>query len=405
MDNFWPISISLPKYPVWQDGITLLALGVGFWLFLKVFIERKSLQLLAGAGLLLIMGTNLLQGYQGLYEPLTASDSYWADSLKITNLASFLEFYETLQPTLALHSRSHPPGPIVLVYLLSHIAGQPLFASLVLAAIGSGVVFLLYDFLRQKNVSADTAFFVSALFLVLPTVQIYFISSFDAIMPLVFFSVFWAWQRAKEPKWLVTTGVLFALALSFNFAAIFLIPILLFDDWRRHGQVNLSLQLFVASIILGFLVAILFGYNYWNSFLIGVRMESQGGGFFLLRDPLSYVVTRLENVLEIAIFFSPWLSYLLLLSFKTHTPWKRKQWRSDFAGAFTALVSLTGFFLAGGYYTGETARNTNYIYPFLLIMLGFFVRKKPLTKPEQVTLLTLVFGQSLVMQLFGWYGW
>ncbi len=404
MDNFWPISIFLPKYLVWQDIVTLLALGVGYLLFLKLFVERKSLWLLVAAGLMLIVGTNLLQGYQGLHEPLTASDSYWFDSLKITNLASFLRFYETLQPTLALHSRSHPPGPIVLVYTLRQMRDQPLFASLLLATLGTSVVFLLYDFLQHKKVSSENAYFVSALFLLLPAIQIYFISNLDAIMPLLFFSVFWAWQRARERRWWIVTLGLFVLALSFNFAAIFLIPILLYDDWRRHRHIHLSLSLFVASVVIGTLVTALFQYNYWNSFLIGVRMESQGG-FFLLRDPLSYSVTRIENVLEIALFFTPWLSYLLVVSLKTVAPWKRKQWRSDFAGVFAALLSLVGFFLAGGYYTGETARNANYIYPFLLIMLGLFLHKKPLSKPEQVVLLTLVFGQSMLMQAFGWYGW
>lgn len=389
---------------VWQDAVTVVALVIGLMLYLKFFLMRKPLRLLLASGLLLIVGTNLLQGYQGLFEPLVATDSYWADSLKVSNLDSFLQFYETLQPTLALHSRSHPPGPIVLLYALRHVWDQPLFASLVLAVVGSGVVFLLYDYLRQKNIGQDTAYFVSALFLLLPTVQVYFLSSLDAIMPLLFFSVFWAWQRARERRWWIATLGLFVLALSFNFAAIFLIPILLYDDWRRHRHIHLSLRLFAASIVIGALIAALFQYNYWNSFFIGVHMESQGG-FFLLRDPLSYSVTRIENVFEIVLFFTPWLVYLLFLSLKAFAPWKRTQWRTDFTAAFAALLSLAGFFLAGGYYTGETARNANYIYPFLVIMVAFFLHKKPLKQLDQVALLILVFGQSVLMQLFGWYGW
>lgn len=154
----------------------------------------------------------------------------------------------------------------------------------------------------------------------------------------------------------------------------------------------------------GALTSAIFHFNYFKSFLIGVQMEAQGK-FFFLRDPLSYGVTRLENVLEIALFFSPWLCYLLFLSIKKFKPWKRINWRNDFSGVFAAIISLAGFFFAGGYYTGETARNANYIYPFLLVMIGLFIHKKPLEKHEQVAILTLVFGQSMLMQMFGWYGW
>lgn len=389
---------------VWQDAVTVVALVIGLMLYLKFFLMRKPLRLLLASGLLLIVGTNLLQGYQGLFEPLVATDSYWADSLKVSNLASFLQFYETLQPTLALHSRSHPPGPIVLLYVMRLVWDQPLFVSLLLAALGVGVVFLINDFLRQKKVTPENAYFISALFLLLPAVQIYFVSSIDAIMPLLFFGVFWAWQKAENIRWWLVSLGLFLLTLSFNFASIFLIPILIVNDWARHKNVTLSFKLFIATITVGVLTSIVFHFNYWKSFLIGVQMEAQGK-FFLFRDPLSYSVTRLENVLEIALFFSPWLCYLLFLSIKKFKPWKRINWRNDFSGVFAAIISLAGFFFAGGYYTGETARNANYIYPFLLVMIGLHVHKKPLEKHEQVAILTLVFGQSMLMQMFGWYGW
>lgn len=176
------------------------------------------------------------------------------------------------------------------------------------------------------------------------------------------------------------------------------------DDWRKHKHIALSLKLLVATFSVGALTSAIFHFNYFKSFLIGVQMEAQGK-FFLLRDPRSYGVTRLENVFEIALFFSPWLCYLLFLSIKTFKPWKIKNWHNGFTGAFAAIFSLGGFFLAGGYYTGETARNANYIYPFLMVMIGLYVHKKPLDKHEQVAILTLVFGQSMLMQMFGWYGW
>lgn len=198
MDNFWPISIFLPKNLVWQDVATIFSLLVGYLLFLKIFIEYKSLKLLALAGLLLMVGSNLLQGFSGLHQPLTDAGSYWSDSVKISDLGTFLGFYETLQPTLALHSRSHPPGPIVLLYAMRMVWDQPLFASLLLSAIGLGIVFLLHDFLRQKKVSSENAFFISALFLLLPAVQIYFISSIDAIATPLFWCILGLAESGKH---------------------------------------------------------------------------------------------------------------------------------------------------------------------------------------------------------------
>ena len=70
-----------------------------------------------------------------------------------------------------------------------------------------------------------------------------------------------------------------------------------------------------------------------------------------------------------------------------------------------AILALIVFFLAGAYYTGETARAALFIYPFIFISLGIYLPKLKPTLNQQKLLLTLVFVQTILMQLLGSFGW
>lgn len=407
IDNFWPISIFLPKSLAWQDVITLLAIACFWWLFVRLWFVKASLTKLILVGGVLIIATNLLSGiHHGFIEPIAGESvndhQYWQDVDRIHFPVSFLlERYEFLQPNLHIHSRVHPPGPMVFIFYLRQIWDNPIFVSVVILAISLTIIIVLFDLLRS-HVSDHIAKFTATLFLVLPATQIYFYSTIDAVICMLFIATLWAFQKASQPSWFLLTCGIFWLASFLTFGVVFLLPILLFDDWRRHQNLiqSIKLMLTTAGIYIGFYL--LTGYNYLNSFFIAKSFEGQGETYFLTH-PLSYTITRLEDVLEILIFFGPYLTVLLGISLLLW--FKQKSLKHINSVGVVAIASLLLFFLAGGYYTGETARAALYIYPFLLIPIAWLFEHTHLSEKFQFILLNLVFIQTVLMQTFGWYSW
>jgi hypothetical protein len=61
--------------------------------------------------------------------------------------------------------------------------------------------------------------------------------------------------------------------------------------------------------------------------------------------------------------------------------------------------------LMGVYRTGETARAALFIYPFLFIPIVIYLKSQSLSQHERDLLASLVFGQTMIMQLIGNYFW
>jgi hypothetical protein len=406
MDNYWPVSIFLPKLPAWQDGVTLLGLVVIWIVYLKQAVKKSVGLKIFLLAFMLLLGTNLLGGVDdGLVGPIAGHNNqgiqYWFDVERMTTIPNLVTNYVSQQPTLLDHSRVHPPGPMLFIFLATKIWHQPIFVSLSIALLSLLSAVLLWKILSQ-HVSSSTAAYITALFLVVPAFQIYALASIDALICTLFLATFWAWQKANQPKWFLLTLLLLWLAFFFNFGAVFLMAVLFFDNWRENGSIRKSIHLLIGLCLSYVLFGLLTGYNYWDSFVLAKSYEGSNG-FYLLESPLSYLATRIEDVLEILVFLGPFLVFLLYKSCSFLKPWQNlKKFPTT---GFAAIVAILGFFAAGGYYTGETARAAMYIYPFLLIPIAFYLEKIKPNQKAKLFLLSVVFGQAVLMQAFGWYAW
>lgn len=72
-----------------------------------------------------------------------------------------------------------------------------------------------------------------------------------------------------------------------------------------------------------------------------------------------------------------------------------------------AIITLLIIFALGAYDHGETARAALFIYPFLVIPIGFYLsnNRDRIPKAQMGLLILIVFGQSIFMQLIGNYIW
>ncbi len=404
IDNYWPVSLVLPKLPVWIDAVTLVALGLLGWVYYRLIrTGRHSFGWVLVIGFLLMVGGNLLQGWQaGFIDPVLDWNNYWHDGLRISNLGEFIYYYNQLQPSFTLHGSSHPPGSIVVSYLVQQTVKEPYWWSLLMGIGGSATAALLYMHLR-KRVGWRVARYAAGLFLILPAVNIYFIAGIDALVVTIFFATYWWWVNAVRGK-LVGTALLLWLASSFNFAVIFLLPLLVFDDFRKNKTVITSVVVIAMTGLLWWGLRPLIGFDYFASFKFATSVEGVGGGY-LFQNRLSYAVTRIEDVLEILLFLTPWLAVLLFSELKHVKPWLIKRWRWEQMAGFGALGSLMGFFIFGGYATGETARNCGYIYPFIMISVAYALVRWRLSEKSLARLFTGVCIQTISMQMLGYFYW
>lgn len=405
IDNYWPISIFLPKVPVWQDAITLIGLLLVFLTWLNCYRRRLSVVWLIGLGFFLIVGSNLLQGYQaGLISPIRGpeqgGDQYWQDADRIQSVPDLVRHYTVLQPTLEIHSRVHPPGAVLTIYYLRQIFHSPIWVSAVIALIGISGSWFLYDLFRARG-QTETGYLVAALYLLLPAIQIYFWSTLDTVMATLFLATWWAYTKTGLRSVFIT-GLLLWLSSWLTFGAVILFPTLILADYLRHHFVKKSFQVIFIWLLVMIGVYVVTGYNYLDSFLVGKSYEGTTG-FYGFELPLAYLVTRVEDVVEILIFLTPFLSYLLWHELRAINIKKLSKY-PNLAGLLLP-VALGGFFVAGAYYTGETARAAQFVYPFLMLLVGNFLAKQRPSLEQQQFLLIVVFAQSVLMQLFGWYAW
>jgi len=152
------------------------------------------------------------------------------------------------------------------------------------------------------------------------------------------------------------------------------------------------------------MIFLIFGFNYLESFLITSSSETQG---FAFASPLSYIITRASNILDIIIFFGPVLIVLLYYGLRILKNKRSNNEKSSKILLFTisAIISLVLIFLTGAYDHGETARGAMFIYIFLLLPIAAYMNEKKISHREKYILLIIIFCQTALMQLFGYFIW
>lgn len=428
----WPISVFEIRLFNLTPERLLLLVGASVLVFVLVtayvLSKHNGVGPVLGGGSVLLVLTNLLQGeYAGLVAPLAYRESYYQAAIQITNPATFIGAYDERQLELPLHASTHPPGSVLTPYVFEQLLGLPTRVSVasskyvaVAMAVVSLVVsgYLLYR-LVLTYFEPDLAQYVTFLFVLLPAVQIYSLVSLDSVILAVFVGAVYCFTRESRVVAGIGTLCCLALAAWLTFMAIFLVPVLGGIAVYRRDRIGLLISVFIGLVGCYIGLHVLFEYNYVNSFLIASKQQTvaatqnltpteqqvRGGtpnssGFLLLADPAKYVLTRIENVAEIALFFTPYLCVLCIRGIAA------LRTRSETFVLFVfGVLSLAGLFAAGVYHTGETARAAMYIYPFLLLPVAGVLRSADPTRRDKWVLATLVFIQTIVMQLIGFYRW
>ena len=424
--QFWPISkftlrlgrLPIPEAPV-LAVVALVVFAVTTAYLLRA--ERPTLLGIVFGGAVLLVVTTLTHGVgPGLLRPLSAPGvydraaigifdpgGYYAAAVTVQDPVHFLETFEARQLTLPLHARTHPPGAVLTFYVFEVLLPSSLAVSLVVGVLSLALSALLLDRLLRTYYPRDVARYTTYLFVLLPAVQIYYLTTLDALVTVALLGATYCFTRESLTTATLGTFVCVFVASTQTFVFVFIVPVLVgIALLRREKRVPLGLVL-VALVGAYLLLAVVFGFDYFNSFQIASNQQNPEG-FLLFAEPLRYVYTRIEDVAELLLFFTPYLAILAVRGTRVLWPSVRglsTREREPLVIFGFSVLSMLGLFAGGVYHTGETARGALFLYPFLLIPVAALLRATNPSVRQRVLLAAAVFGQALLMQLVGDYWW
>jgi len=432
--------IGLDIWPLWGQftiptvfGIIICVLIFLIFAFSLIYFYRKRernppLILITIVGIILIMGTNLIHGWIiGIIMPIGGSSEILTDAVNIENMFSFIMNFEELQSTLSVHAQTQPPGAVLIIYLLYLIFRTPGLIAIALCAIATIISVYFINGIFRRIFDKKLSYYTIFLFLLLPAIQVYFLANIYAIVASLLFGVVYFYLHPnRKMRYIGTACCVFLLSfLTFLFVYV-LIFLFLYDilkayrdnffkkssvkkngiliwvkDLLIRGQ---TLIIMATSLVIIYGLFILIGFNYITAFLYA---SSSTSGFTLLSNPLNYFVTRIQNVLDILIFFGPILLVLCYRGIKNLKGDSQRE--SNISNTYllviSAILALIILFLAGAPNKGETARICMFILPFLLIPVTYNLQKENYSQLEKVKLLIIVFGQTLLFQLMVIWVW
>ncbi|WP_049935922.1 hypothetical protein [Haloplanus natans] len=358
--------------------------------------------------------TTLIQGFKlGFLYPLTGlrngrETHYFQDAATVESAYGFVANFNRIQPDLFIHARGHPPGAVLLYYVPRQVISHPVFTGLVIllvAAVSSVYTYLLLE----EQFNHEIGIMMASVFVLLPAVQVYFYTTLDAVVAcLVIVTVYHyvRWQSDDNLLHYVAAVLATIMLFSITFLSVFVLGVVglhQLDRLRDGTTLNFvrQLSLFTLPIAAAMgAIYLLTGFNYVTSFLTASAIESAkyGGGFYATTAPVSYVTTRIENVLGIVLFFGPYCGYIAYKGARLPT-----NGITDFG--WYGMLTIVVLFLAGTPRTGETARICLFLLPFLLLFVGNYFHHRNLSFTEGKQLAALVWLQAVCMQLFGNYLW
>jgi len=413
----WPLSMVHEMIPgvhaPWYDLGISAGVVILFFVFVRWFARQVVGSLLGVllAGFVFVLCTNLIHGPRyGLVHPQLGDQwvrgdvlrQYYHDAGQIASAGEFLRQFESRQEELTCHARTHPPGAVLFYYALMKTVGHPAAISLAIAVISVGLSGVFFYRLLSRVLDRRTCGYVTLLFLLIPSIQIYYCATLDAVIAGCFLGVVF-FMGHRRWSWCVAGSVFWLFGASFlTFGACFLLPVMAGFEWITRRSLWRSSAVILGVCLLYLAVYLAWGFNYLGSFTIASALENPQG-FRLITEPVSYFMTRLENVVTILVFFGP---FLLVLSVRGWRAMRRtRTLRELLVLTNLGVLTLLAMFLAGTFRTGETARACLFIYPYLMFPVAAFLQQGHCRESDKRTLLWLVFGQTIAMQTLGGYFW
>lgn len=185
----------------------------------------------------------LVEGGEGLRRGLDAADGYRQDVPLVGNdPGGFLRRYVEAAPTLSAESRQHPPGPVLLLWLLGRAGvGSPMLLGILVTVIGCLSVPLVA--VAVRSLCSELAARALLPVLALAPYSIWLAVSLDAVPLAVCAAALACGVVGSEPRrspwWAAAAGTLLGIGALFSYSAAWLgTSILVVYFVRRRPLLN-----------------------------------------------------------------------------------------------------------------------------------------------------------------------
>jgi hypothetical protein len=403
ISDFYPLSVFKFRWPMpYQLGIAMIAAFTLRWLWPRLSAPRVSIWSAFAGVLLVCVLANLVYGWRyGIDFPTaTVGDpgiEYYHDAIVIKGPLWFLSRFNSIQPELLLHSRAHPPGPVLFYYVLWLVLRDPGVISIAVATLSFALALPYVRRLLRLAFGEEPPGSL-LLYGVLPAVTIYTLASVDAVVASLFLAAIVEFVDEERTGSWIAAAMFLTVSLLFTFAALFLLPVMLGYELICRKRPTRGLKVIgVCALALAALKPIV-GFDWWSAFVKASALENEGK-FLLFGNPKRYLWYRLGSVAEILFFFTP---FLCLLWWRGRTPLEEASPAYNVL-AWLGPASLAALLLSGALQRGEAARICMFILPYLLLPVLAAWRR--MDAPARFRTVQAVFAWGLVMQLFGFYQW
>lgn len=414
-------SLTYPLYAVLEPRVSLfLLLPCALFLIWVLVMEALGDSLILPASFVFSTLFNLSvamarEGVIGVFRPFTRTDlEYIGDVSRVESVGTFLRDYTDLMPTLSGHGRTHPPGPILLLWVLRKLLGEgPLIASVCVIVLGSLSVLFVY-YLARRIYNQQTARHSILLFTLVPSYVLFTATSMDAVFATLCGVSVWLFYRALTGESLTDSllcAIVVTLALHFSFVYLTLLPFfaivgmysLCQSPDRKRILRNLGLMFF-ACLCLNALIRLATGFNIVTAFFVAKTINysahplvsARHYAYIFVGNPLAFLIylgvpTIVLFVKEISVLFRSF---------------PRVSSQGSYVFSFLTTLFLTNS--AGLFTVLEVERIWLFFVPFVAIPAGralFQWTKQSDSQLPVRIVLTLLFVQLIAFQLLLYTYW
>lgn len=408
-DRFLFYAVPSPKAEgiIWFFGT--IAIFAIFLLFRKKIEALPSIKFLLVLWLVFVTFSlsvaAIREGTFSIYEPFTRTYWEYTGNLPLVkNIPDFLHNYSILQPQLAKHTGTHPPGYTITLYIFQQLFSSKLAFLAVLAVMFGGlVIFPLYYFLKNFA-DEETVRRGLQIFIFLPSFVIMGATSMEItflfFVWLAIFVLYVGWGHNLSISFL--GGLLAALALFQNFLFLLLTPlflVLLIYKYFSMVPENRYLLIWrVLASIFGFLtfylsLYLLVNYSIIDNFFMAQKVNSEAveSNFRTIFVYLKYFAI---NILAFGVYFG--IANILLFG-------------RNLKGFFSRdrIIDLLGFatlafFLIIGMFQGEVERLWIFLIPLFILPLSRLFKEN---NSKFSAVISLLFFQIIIIQTLFYTYW
>jgi len=370
--------------------VILPLIAFGIYLFLVRSVLKAEHPIPLPVLLALFMGLKVtidisVTMINGVFLPPATSSGvaqYFSDVPQFESVGDILRNYVSKANVLSVHSGTHPPGSVLVLWLATRLfVYDKMVKGFLIILSAPLVLILMYSLARQFYKDSRTALYTLALYLVTPSIILLTATSMDALFAVfLVFSIYLFFLSLKKESviFAVLTGISFGLSMFLTFSTVFLgvyfiaLTILTYFSDRKEFRNHLTVLLISGGTFCVFYLLMYWttGYSFLACLRGAIEIDEKGssthGGCGTGYENLSrYFFISGTNLF--AFFTGIGVPTVLLWLREVRNTVRDVFLKKEFSRFLLAYVVVLILIAFSTLYTTETERIWMFMAPFILI--------------------------------------